>query len=176
MCTQCTRFFFVCRHYQLSNFSLFFLSQTNKINLIFFVDKFIFMFVFKKWYYLQLGLELGVSVFNITFNNISVISWQSVFLVEETRVPRINHRLVASNLQKLSHINVASSKPRQERDSNSQHKWWWALITLVIYNCDGHWLHRLFTTVMGTDYTGYLQLWWELITQVIYYTGYLQLV
>ena len=126
------------------------------------------MFVFKKCYYLQLGLELGVSVFNITFNNISVISWQSVLLVEETRVPRINHQLVASNLQTLSHINVGSSKPRQERDSNSQHKWWWALITQVIYNCDEHWLHRLFTTVMGTDYTGYLQLWWALITQVIY--------
>jgi len=27
-------------------------------------------------------------VFNITFNNISVISWQLVLLVEETRVPQ----------------------------------------------------------------------------------------
>jgi hypothetical protein len=27
-------------------------------------------------------------VFNTTFNNISVISWQSVLLVEETGVPR----------------------------------------------------------------------------------------
>jgi hypothetical protein len=27
-------------------------------------------------------------VINTTFNNISAISWQSVFLVEETRVPR----------------------------------------------------------------------------------------
>jgi len=26
-------------------------------------------------------------VFNTTFNNISVISWRSVLLVEETRVP-----------------------------------------------------------------------------------------
>jgi len=31
-------------------------------------------------------------VFNTTFNNITVISWQSVSLVEETRVPRENHR------------------------------------------------------------------------------------
>jgi hypothetical protein len=31
-------------------------------------------------------------VFNATFNNISVISWQSVLLVEETRVPGENHR------------------------------------------------------------------------------------
>ena len=32
-------------------------------------------------------------VFNATFNNISVISWRSVLLKEETRVPRENHRL-----------------------------------------------------------------------------------
>ena len=31
-------------------------------------------------------------VFNATFNDISVISWQSVLLVEETGVPRENHR------------------------------------------------------------------------------------
>jgi len=30
-------------------------------------------------------------VFNPTFNNIAVISWCSVLLVEETRVPRENH-------------------------------------------------------------------------------------
>ena len=30
-------------------------------------------------------------VFNATFNNIAVISWQSVLLVEETEVPRENH-------------------------------------------------------------------------------------
>jgi hypothetical protein len=28
-----------------------------------------------------------VMVFNVTFNNISVISWQSILLVEETGVP-----------------------------------------------------------------------------------------
>ena len=32
-------------------------------------------------------------VFNATFNNISVISWRSVLLMEETGVPRENHRL-----------------------------------------------------------------------------------
>jgi uncharacterized DUF497 family protein len=36
-------------------------------------------------------------VFNATFNNISVISWRSVSLVEETGVPRENHRPVASH-------------------------------------------------------------------------------
>jgi hypothetical protein len=35
---------------------------------------------------------LGVMVFNATFNNISVISWRSVLLVEETAVPGKNHR------------------------------------------------------------------------------------
>ena len=39
----------------------------------------------------------GFMVFNATFNNISAISWQSVLLVEETRVPRKNHQPVASN-------------------------------------------------------------------------------
>jgi len=29
-------------------------------------------------------------MFNVTFNNISVASWLSVFLVEEARVPREN--------------------------------------------------------------------------------------
>jgi hypothetical protein len=36
-------------------------------------------------------------VFNATFNNISVISWQSVLLVEETGVPGENHRPAASH-------------------------------------------------------------------------------
>jgi hypothetical protein len=36
-------------------------------------------------------------VFNATFNNISVISWWSVLLVEETRVPEENHEPVESN-------------------------------------------------------------------------------
>ena len=30
-------------------------------------------------------------VFNATFNNIAVISWRSVLLVEETGLPRENH-------------------------------------------------------------------------------------
>ena len=36
-------------------------------------------------------------VFNATFNNISVISWGSVLLVEETGVPGENHRPSASH-------------------------------------------------------------------------------
>ena len=36
-------------------------------------------------------------VFNANFNNISVISWQSVLLMEETGVTGENHRSVASH-------------------------------------------------------------------------------
>ena len=36
-------------------------------------------------------------IFNATFNTISVISWRSVLLVEETGVPAENHRLAASH-------------------------------------------------------------------------------
>jgi hypothetical protein len=37
-------------------------------------------------------------VSNTTFNNISVISWWSVLLVEETGVPGENHQPVANHL------------------------------------------------------------------------------
>ena len=38
-----------------------------------------------------------VTIFKATFNNISVIPWRSVLLVEETEVPGKKHRLVASH-------------------------------------------------------------------------------
>ena len=57
-------------------------------------------------------------VFNATFNNISVISWRSVLLVEETGVPRENHWPVARHWQTLSH-NVVSSTSCHERGSKS---------------------------------------------------------
>jgi len=50
-------------------------------------------------------------VFNATFNNISVISWRSILLVEETGISRENYQSVASHWQTLSH-NVVSSTPR----------------------------------------------------------------
>ena len=37
------------------------------------------------------GLGVRVIVFNATYNNISVITWQSVLLVEEIAVPGENH-------------------------------------------------------------------------------------
>ena len=63
------------------------------------------------------GLWFIVMVFNVTFNNISVISWQSVLLVEETGVPRENHWPVACQ---TASYNVVSSTPHYVQDSNSQ--------------------------------------------------------
>jgi hypothetical protein len=52
---------------------------------------------------------------NAPFNNIAVISWRLVLLVEETGFPGENNRPVVSHLQTLSH-NVVSSTPRHDRD------------------------------------------------------------
>jgi len=70
-------------------------------------------------------------VFNTTFNNISVILWQSVLLVEETSVHGVyeeNQRPAASHWPTLSH-KVVSSTLRHELDSNSH------------ISGDRHWLH-----------------------------------
>jgi hypothetical protein len=42
-------------------------------------------------------LRVRVMVLNATLNNISVISWQSVLLVEETGVLGENHQLAANH-------------------------------------------------------------------------------
>ena len=62
---------------------------------------------------------IRVMMLNATFNNISIISWRSIQLVEEIGVPGENHRIAASHGQTLSH-NVVSSTPASERGSNSQ--------------------------------------------------------
>jgi len=54
-------------------------------------------------------LVVMVMVFNTTLSNISVISWQSVLLVEETGVHGENHWPFTSHWQPLSH-NVVSSR------------------------------------------------------------------
>ena len=50
-------------------------------------------------------------VFNATFNNISVISWRLVLLVDETGVPWENNRPDESYWQTLAH-NIVSNTPR----------------------------------------------------------------
>ena len=57
------------------------------------------------------GLGSRVMVFNATFNNISVISWQLVLLVEENGVPGENHRptCLKSLINFITYDNVVSS-------------------------------------------------------------------
>ena len=58
-------------------------------------------------------------VFNATSNNISVISWWLVLLVEETGVPGENHWPVASHWETLPNYDVWST-PHHKWDSDSQ--------------------------------------------------------
>jgi hypothetical protein len=60
--------------------------------------------------------------------NISIISWRSVFVMEETGVSGEIYWSITSHWQTLLH-NVASSIPRHERGSNS-------ITTLVVIDTD----------------------------------------
>ena len=61
-------------------------------------------------------------VFNATFNIISVISWRSVLLMEETGVPGENHRPVANHWQTWS-LNVVFSTHRLSRVRFFKNHW-----------------------------------------------------
>jgi len=61
-------------------------------------------------------------VFNAILNNISVISWRSVLLVEETVVPGENHRPAASHWPTLSH-NVVSTEPDSTHNVSGDRYW-----------------------------------------------------
>jgi hypothetical protein len=75
-----------------------------------------------------------IMVFNAMFNNISVISWRLVLLVEETGE---NHRPITSHWQTLSH-NFVSSAPIQLDVTNIDIDWRkrcdFILRTLIFYS------------------------------------------
>jgi hypothetical protein len=60
----------------------------------------------------QERISICLIVLNATFNNISVISWLSVLLVEETGGSGENHRSVVSHSQTLSYNVVRQVYPR----------------------------------------------------------------
>jgi hypothetical protein len=63
-------------------------------------------------------------VLNATFNSISIISWRSVLLVEETGLPGENHRPVASHWQTCLH-NVVHLALIKIRTHNISGDWYW---------------------------------------------------
>jgi hypothetical protein len=66
-------------------------------------------------------------VFNATFNNISVISWRSVLLVEEIRVPRENHRPAASHWLTIFKIKHHSANDQLDVSTHS-----WLLNSIAV--------------------------------------------
>ena len=100
----------------------------------------------------------GFMELNATFNNISVISWWSILLVEGTGE---NNRPVASHWQTLSH-NVILSTPCHEWGSNST--------TLVVIgtDCTGSCKsndHRIMTTTASGLIRGLLLYWYRKIKE-----------
>ena len=101
----------------------------------------ILLYLFQKWSVCRMLMTvwLRFMVFNATFNNISVISWLSALLMEETVVPGENHRPDASHLQTWSH-NAVLSTPRHERGSNHND------------SSGNHWLHMQLYIQLSYDH------------------------
>jgi hypothetical protein len=80
--------------------------------------------------YLQLASILTIEVEGWgTFNNISVISWQSVLLVEETRVPGKTPQTCRKSLTKLKLYQVCLTMRGIQTHNLSR---WKALVSLEI--------------------------------------------
>ena len=64
-------------------------------------------------------VRVSVIVLNATVNNISGISWRSELLMQETGVPRENHRPAVRHWQTLSHIVVSSTSRLKKKNQYS---------------------------------------------------------
>jgi hypothetical protein len=103
-------FIFVCLRYNIKCY-LMICVALRKMNIVYLIKN-IVLLLFKYCYYwfyfaVKQSWLVGFIVFNATFNNVSVISWRSGLLVEETGGPGENCGPVASHWQTWSH-NVIS--------------------------------------------------------------------
>jgi hypothetical protein len=89
------------------------------------------------WIYTRFVLfYVCLMVFNATFNNISVISWRSVLLVEETGGTGEKNRPVASHWQILSHIVVHLALIEfRPRNWLSVFIFWREFISCYVFSC-----------------------------------------
>jgi hypothetical protein len=88
--------FFVCGISCCSKLCYFFYVI---LNTIFNVSKLLSIICIIPWCLHYMVGRFWFMVFNATFNNMSVISWRSDLLAEETGVPGENHRHIASRWQ-----------------------------------------------------------------------------
>ena len=81
----------------------------------------------------QVLVLFGFMVLNATFNNITVIWWRSVLLVEETGVPRENHRPAASHWQIWSdNIVLLTLSGSRTHNISSDSKWTGTIYKFII--------------------------------------------
>jgi hypothetical protein len=76
-------------------------------------------YTWRRWVSTSVFWWIRFMMFNATFNNISIISWQSVLLVEETGIPGEKHPPAASHWQNFI-TKCCIKYTCHEQDSNSQ--------------------------------------------------------
>jgi hypothetical protein len=126
----------------------------NKVNL----NK-IFVCVWPIWYD-NIYMFLYIHCWLAGFNNISVISWQSVLSVEETRVPGENHPSITSHWQTLSHNVVLSTSPWTGFEPTT--------LVVIGTDCTGSCISNYHTittvfTLLETETDRKMNLWWTFL-------------
>ena len=105
--------------------------------------------------------------FNSTFNNISVSSWWSALLVEETGLPGENHRPVVSHWRTLSHNVMKCVKFKSEHHNAIEEKKNWGHTHLCKYLwCVYHSIYSM--TGNGWSYVSRLNILRSTITLIYF--------